>query len=148
MSLIKKEPGMLPTFGRMFEDLFNKDLFDLSENFFTGNKMPAVNVKETERAYELEVAAPGINKDDFKIEVNDNVLTISSEVKSEVNEEDKGQFRRREFSYQSFKRSFTLPQDHVDLENIKASHNNGVLMLNIPKKDPNVPKTVRSIEIS
>ncbi|MEI2737455.1 MAG: Hsp20/alpha crystallin family protein [Chitinophagaceae bacterium] len=92
-----------------------------------------VNVKETEKGYLLEVVAPGFEKADFKVNLNQNLLTISAEKKEELKEEKEKQIRR-EYSYRSFKRSFTL-DEKIDATNIEASYVNGVLTLNLPKKE-------------
>ena len=92
-----------------------------------------VNVKETEKSYQLEVVAPGFEKTDFKINLDQNLLTISAEKKDEVKDENQKQIRR-EYSYRSFKRSFTL-DEKIDATNIEASYINGVLTLNLPKKE-------------
>lgn len=100
-----------------------------------GTSIPAVNIKETEDSFSVEVAAPGKSKEDFNIELDNDVLTISSEDRKE-NEttEEKGRFTRKEFSYSTFKRAFSLP-DSVDNTKISASYNNGVLEIALPKKE-------------
>lgn len=107
--------------------------------------MPAVNIKEDDHSFILDVAAPGMEKKDFKLELNHNVLIISAE-KAEENEEKKKKFSRREFNYTSFKRSFTLPGT-VKQEGITASYEKGVLTITIPKKDELVEKTPKQIAI-
>jgi len=94
---------------------------------------PAVNVKETERHYEITLAAPGLQKDDFKIDVNGSMITISAE-RDEKREEKDETFTRREYSYSSFSRSFSLPEDIVQ-EKIDANYVNGELKLLLPKKE-------------
>ncbi|HRG37331.1 MAG TPA: Hsp20/alpha crystallin family protein [Bacteroidia bacterium] len=98
------------------------------------NSVPSVNVKETETAYELEVAAPGLSKEDFKIDVDGNTLTISAE--KETNKEEKqDSYTRKEFSYSSFKRSFNLPERTVETDKITAKYADGVLQLVVPKSE-------------
>jgi HSP20 family protein len=111
--------------------------------------LPAVNIKETENSYEVEMAAPGMRKEDFKIELDNNVLTISSE-KTEESPEGYGneRYSRREFSYQSFQRSFTLPKEVVDEDKIEAHYQEGVLQLRIPKKEKAKQKPPRKIQIA
>jgi len=92
------------------------------------------------------MSAPGLEKKDFKIELNNSVLTISSEKKVENETKDDQQFTRREFSYQSFSRSFNLPET-VESEKIAAKYENGILSINIPKKEEAKPKPVKQIEI-
>jgi HSP20 family protein len=109
--------------------------------------VPAVNIKETETTFVVELAAPGKKKEDFNVELDDNVLTISSEASSENEEKDKeGKYTRKEFSYSSFKRSFTLPEIVNDYD-INASYENGVLHITLPKKEEALPKPKRMIEI-
>lgn len=125
----------------------------LKPDFFGGKlsmglEIPAVNIKETERNFELELAAPGKKKEDFIIEVDDHVLSISSEEKTERVEENKEErYTRKEFGYSSFKRSFTLP-DSVDESHIKATYKEGVLTLTMPKRKEALPKPKKMIEIS
>ncbi len=128
----------------LVDEFFGKDL--LSDfNFQTGVSMPSVNILETNEEFKLEVAAPGLSKDDFKIDLHNNVLTISSEkeVKNETQDE---KILRREFSYSSFRRSFTLPTS-VNVESIKAAHKEGILVISIPKKEEAKEKPVRQITI-
>ena len=113
---------------------------------FTNNKaVPAVNVKETNDLFQLEVSAPGLKKEDFILELNNNLLSISSKHEN-VGEENSG-YTRREFNYQSFSRVFTLP-DSVDSGNIKANYNQGVLNIEIPKRDEARIKPSKTIQIS
>ena len=136
----------LPSINRFWnDDYFDRD-WGLTN--YQGTTMPAVNISETENSYEVEMAAPGMKKEDFKVELDGNLLTISSE-KTETNEE-KGEgekYSRREFSYQSFQRNFNLPKDVVDEEKIKAHYKDGVLKLTIPKKEEAKRKSPRKIQI-
>jgi HSP20 family protein len=125
-----------------FQDFFNED-FVPSFNRTTSN-LPAVNIKEDEKAYFLELAIPGMNKNDVKIELKDEMLTISSEHKEEKEEKTEG-YNRKEFSYNSFCRSFYLPEG-VDTEKINASYKDGVLGIEIPKKDEE--KKIKSREVT
>lgn len=110
------------------------------------NQFPAVNIKENEDSFEILLAAPGLNKEDFAIEVDENILKVSSEFKQ--NEEAKEEkFSRREFNFSSFKRAFTLPET-VNEDKIEASYVNGILQLVLPKKEEALPKEKRSIQIS
>ena len=129
----------------LFDRLFNNDMFnrDFSE---TNTTLPSVNIKETEDEFGVEVAVPGFNKNDFNIELNNNELTISSEKKDENEQKDGERYTRREFSYQSFRRTFTLPNT-VDGEKISAQYKDGVLHVNIPKREEAKPKPVRQIAI-
>lgn len=105
-----------------------------------------MNIKESADKFEVEMAAPGFEKADFKIELNKDILTISSEKKVEKETKDDQEFTRREFSYQSFCRSFSLP-DSTDRDNISARYDNGILKVEIPKMDYAKTRPVRAIEI-
>jgi HSP20 family protein len=151
MTLVKRNgniDGLFPTF---FDDLFNRDLFNWGNLNFseTNTTLPAVNIKETGEAYEVEVAAPGMSKKDFKVELNGNTLSISSEktISSEDERNDQHYFRR-EFSYQSFQRTFQLQKDVLDVDKIQAKYENGLLHLLIPKKEEVKQKPTRLIQIS
>ena len=128
----------------IFDDLFNNESFNIAKAS-VDNTTPAVNIRENEEGFHLDFALPGIAKDDVVIELDNDRLTVSSEKKVE-NEQVKGNFTRREFHYNSFKRSFILP-DTIDSAKIKAKHENGVLSIDIPKKEESKPKPARKIEI-
>lgn len=122
---------------------------DFLSNFFeTPNvgTMPAVNIIEGKDDFTIEVAAPGMEKNDFKVDIHNNVLTISSE-KEMKNEVENEKVMRREFSYSSFKRSFSLPES-TDSEKIKASYKEGILNITIPKREEAKEKPARQISIS
>jgi len=144
MSLVRFS-NQLPT---MFDRFFEGDLFDWSNRNFslTNTTLPSVNIKENNDEFKLEVAAPGFNKGDFKLELNHNLLTVSSEKKVENETKEGEQFTKREFSYQSFSRSFTLP-NIADGEQIEANYENGILQISIPKKEEAKPRPARMIEI-
>jgi HSP20 family protein len=148
MSLVKRE-NYSPTWSNFFNDFLNRDWYDWNNQNYslTNTTIPAVNIKETENEFEVDMAAPGMKKDDFKIELNNNVLMISSEKQSENETRDGKNVTRREFSYQSFSRSFTLPAI-VETEKITAKYENGLLRVNIPKKDEAKPKPIKQIEVS
>lgn len=150
MTLIKfKNESPVRNRERMpyWNDLFN----DLFENVATTpdykrNSVPGVNIIETDDSYKLQMAAPGLKKEDFKIKVENEVLTVSSETKSESTEKNE-KYTRKEFSYGSFLRSFTLPEI-VDMEQINANYENGILSLVLPKKEEAKPKAPKEIKIS
>ncbi len=152
MSLIKRNKNLLPSFSRFWDDddFFNRNLTNWGVSNFSdmGSTLPAVNIRETEDAYEVEMAAPGMNKEDFKIELDNNILTISSEKTEEREEDGKEKYSRKEFSYQSFQRSFNLPKEVVDEEKIEAYYKNGVLHLSIPKREEAKQKPPRKIKIA
>jgi HSP20 family protein len=132
----------------LWDELFGKDAFStgLSEDRSTLN-IPAVNVLENNDNFMIEVAAPGLEKKDFHIDLENNLLTISSEKEFKHEEEKNGKFMRREFGYSSFKRSFTLPES-IDTEKIGATYKEGVLHITIPKKEEAKPKPAKQIAIS
>jgi HSP20 family protein len=150
MSNLAKRGSLFPTFGSVFDDFFNKDLFDWSTKNFSevGSTLPSVNVKESDSDYKIELAAPGLKKEDFKVELDHHVLTISSEKKEEKEEKDeKGNYTRREFNYSSFRRSFTLPEESIESGQIEAAYQDGILKITVPKKAPSAPKTSKTIEV-
>lgn len=125
---------------------FNPDLLDFDDEFFTkGISYPPANIAETNKEFKLELSAPGMKRDDFKINVEDGVLTISSEKEEEKKDEDKN-YHRREFSYSSFSRTFALP-DNADENSINAKYNNGMLEVIIPKKEITVAKPKKEIKV-
>lgn len=123
------------TFNNFVDDVFTElpTLFKNEFNYSERKGLVPVNVKENEKSYELEVIAPGFEKADFKVNLDQNILTISAEKKNEVKKESEKQIRR-EYNYRSFKRSFTL-DEKIDATKIDASYINGVLALNLPKKE-------------
>ena len=120
--------GLMDGFWNDLPSMFKQDLNELE-----GRYSVPVNVKESEKGYQLEVVAPGFEKTDFSINLDQQLLTISGERKTEVNEEKEKQVRR-EYSYRSFKRSFTI-DEKIDATQIEASYVNGVLILTLPKKE-------------
>jgi len=146
MSLIKHNETGLPS---VFEDIFKTDwLGGTTHVNRIGTSVPAVNIKETEDSFSVEVAAPGKSKEDFNIELDNDILKISSEDRKEnETKEDKGKFTRKEFSYNTFKRVFSLP-DSVDNTKISASYNNGVLEISLPKKEEAKVQAKRLIDVS
>lgn len=130
-------------FPSIFDDLFNDEWLDNSTKKIR-NTLPAVNIKESEKDFELEVVIPGLKKEDIKIDVDREVLTISSEQKQE-HEEKNDEYTRREFHFSSFKRSFSIPES-VDVEKIDASYKDGILNIALPKREEMTPKS-KSIQI-
>jgi HSP20 family protein len=148
MSIIKRNeffPGL-----NLFDDFFSRDLWNggLNNNSTTNTTIPSVNIKETNEHYEVQMAAPGMSKNDFKVELDGNVLTITSEKQNENEAKDGERYSRREFSYQSFQRSFQLPKEVVDADKIEAKYENGVLRLVVPKKEEAKPKPPKMIHIN
>ncbi len=149
MTIVKRNSNLLNGFPTLFDDFLNRDIFNwgLSNFSDTNTTIPAVNIKETAENYEVEVAAPGMNKKDFRVQLEGNVLTITSERSNEWNEKTDVKYITREFSFQSFSRTFTLQKDVVDTENIQAKYEDGVLHLSIPKKEQAKQKQPKLIEI-
>jgi HSP20 family protein len=149
-SIIKKNRNFFPSFSRFWDDddLFNRNMSNWGLSNYSDTTLPAVNIRETKDSYEVEMAAPGMKKEDFKVELDRNILTISSE-KSEEHEEqgEEEKYSRKEFSYQSFQRSFNLPKEVVDEDKIEARYREGVLHLTIPKREEAKQKPPRKIEI-
>jgi HSP20 family protein len=133
-----------PSFPSLFNDLFNHDMFPFNREY-SSVKTPAVNIKEDKEAFYLELAAPGLTKNDFKVELNENVLSISAQNEKEHKEE-KDNYSRIEFNFSSFTRSFTLPES-ADAQKINANYNDGILKLSIPKKEEAKVTANRLIEI-
>jgi len=142
MPMIRRK-SMLPSFNN---ELFGDDLFARFFETPANTTMPAVNIKEGKEDYTIEVAAPGFEKKDFKIDLNNNILELSSE-KEEKNEENGEKTMRCEFRYASFKRYFTLP-DSVESDKIKATYKDGILNVVIPKKEEAKVRPARQISIS
>ena len=142
LPIVKKSRESWPS---LVDELFSNDFFPRFYNRNDSYSVPAVNITEGKKEYRIDVAAPGLNKDDFKVSLDNNVLSVSSEkeAKNETNEED---VLRREFSYTSFSRCFTLP-DSVDANRIKASHKDGILNIVVPKREEAV-KPVKEIKVS
>lgn len=149
MSLIKFFPATVSNkpvnvFDNFFNDFF-KDEFPVSFRNGALQKSPAVNIVETDNSYRIEVAAPGLNKTDFVVKVDQDLLTISA--KKEASQEDNGEkYTRREFSYFEFTRNFHLPET-VNAEGIVANYENGILHVTLAKKEEAKPAPVKTIEI-
>ena len=145
MDLAKRNNGNVQgLFPSLMDELF-KDWTGGSQMV---NKMvPPVNIKETDNAFTVSLMAPGFKKENFNLEVDNDLLTISSEVKNEKTEQEEGKFTRREFSYSSFKRAFTLPET-VNTDDINAAYEDGILTITLPKKEEALPKPKRLIDIS
>jgi HSP20 family protein len=151
MSIVKRNNGRVSNYSMpsVWDDFFNRDVFNWGSNYAnSGTSMPAVNIKETAENFLVEMAAPGMDKKDFKIELDGQTLTISSQKQDEREEKDGESWNRKEFSYQSFYRTFHLPKDVVDADKIKAKYENGLLQLEVPKKEEAKQKPARLIDIS
>ena len=132
--------GLVPTFRNMMDDFWGADKFFDDDFFHFRNRwIPAVNITDHEDSFDIDVAAPGLTKDDFKINIENGLLCISAE-KETKKEEVEEKFTRREFNYNSFERTFVLPEN-VDVEKIEAKYVDGVLKLSLKKMAVTEPKT-------
>lgn len=150
MNNLAKRGSLFPTFNSLLDDFFNKDVFDWNSRNFSdvGTTLPSVNVEETDAEFKIELAAPGLKKEDFKVKLDHHVLTISSEKSAEKEEKhENGNYTRREFNYSSFLRSFTLPEESVEDGEIDAKYHEGILKITIPKKPVPASERTRTIEI-
>lgn len=154
MKTLVKKDGLFPSLesksiNNFFDDFITKDLFDWTDRNFAalGSNLPSVNLKESDKKIEVELAAPGMKREDFKVEIDNHILRISSE-KEEKKEEvcKKENYTRREFNYQSFSRTFNLP-DTIDENKIEANYKDGILHVVIDKKEGTQKRTLKSIPI-
>lgn len=145
MTLVRKNTA--PFLPSVFDELLNTDWVGGRTNNYIAKTTPAVNVLESDDSFTLQVAAPGLNKEDFNIELDNDVLTISSQSEDNEATQEEGKFTRREFSYASFKRSFNLP-DSVNVAEIKAAYEHGVLIVGLPKREEAKVQPSRMIEIA
>lgn len=136
-----------PMLSTWLDDVLTKEIPTVfTSNFNKGITLPKVNIKETADSFIVEMAVPGMNKSDFKIDLDNELLSISTEL-AENKEHDDVTYTRREFGYSSFKRTFNLPET-VNDSGIKATYENGILQVILPKKEEAKQKPVRTIEIS
>ncbi|KAB1157612.1 Hsp20/alpha crystallin family protein [Flavobacterium luteum] len=151
MSLVIPKRRSERLFPSLIGDFFNNDrlLLDFNGDLFNSNFLevvPEANIIENNKEYQIELAAPGLERKDFKVEVNNDVLSISAEKEEESKKEDKN-YRTREFSYNSFYRSFALPQNLVT-DKIDAKYENGILKLVLPKMEVSVQKPLKKIKVA
>ena len=150
--VVKRNGSMFPTLlsdVMDVDDFFNTNLIDLENKFFSNtvlSRVPSANVTEREKDFLVEMAVPGMEKKDFTIELDGDYLTVSAE-KEETKEDATNGSSRREFSYNSFTRSFRLPDNHKE-DKIKAEYANGILKIEIPKKEVTVTKPTKKIAVS
>ena len=151
METLVKRNSLLPLIPttNLIDDLFSRDIFDWTHRNFSsiGSNLPSVNLKETDNKLQVELAAPGMKKEDFKVEIDNNMLLISSEKQEEKEESrKKDNYIRKEFNYQSFFRSFALPE-YIDENKIQANYIDGILHVEIAKKEGSKKKTAKTIAI-
>ena len=142
MNLIRRTSN--PLFPSLLDEFFGSDTpFPGLSN---RSSIPSVNISETDTNFELALAAPGKTRKDFNVELDDHVLTISSDFRHE-DKSNMEQYTRREFRYDNFQRSFRLPET-IDFEGIKAKYENGIMTINLPKHEEAIPEPKKQIEIN
>lgn len=148
MTLVKRNGSLLNPLPVLFDDFLSRDLSSWRGTNFsdTNTTIPAANIRETAENFEVELAVPGMAKEDFRVELDGNVLTVTSEKTREEDDAER-RYTRREFSYQSFRRTFNLHKDVVDTAGIQARYEDGVLRLVIPKKEEARQRPPRQIQI-
>ena len=155
MSTILRRDGLFPSaslapsFDLLVDDFFNRDLLGYNDRNFTaiGSRIPSANIEETPKSFKIELAAPGLRKEDFNVELKNNILTIASEKEESSEEKDEeGRIRRKEFNFSSFQRSFTLPET-ANEEKIEATYKDGILHLEVAKKRTDSTKSAKKIDI-
>lgn len=130
-TLMRKNPDL---FGGLMENLWNENNWNKPSEFRKQFSIPAVNIKETETNYQLELAAPGLDKEDFNIEVKEGILKLSVS-KTKQEEEKTENYTRKEFGFQKFERNFALPKNAIQIENIQANYEQGILIVSLPKQE-------------
>ncbi len=152
MSLVKRKNGERNNgwFPSLTSDIFTDRLFgpgllDIEDFWNGGLRVPPANISETDKEFKIDLSAPDLKRDDFKVEVENGDLIISSE-KEEEDKEEKKNYRRREFSYSSFERRFPLPENVME-DKINAKYSDGVLHVTIPKKETTSSKPKKAIQV-
>ncbi|HET6559822.1 MAG TPA: Hsp20/alpha crystallin family protein [Prolixibacteraceae bacterium] len=130
----------------LFDEFFNGNLLPNYIEEGAWKSTPAVNIYENNERFEIEIAAPGLDKEDFKIDLKDEYLMVYSEKKDKKEEKEKGKVVRTEFRYSTFQRSFALPKN-IDASAINATHKNGILKIELPKRVEQKDNNTRQIEI-
>lgn len=137
----------LPSISPWFDDMVNQGFgTEFMSNFNYGITLPSVNVKDNDEEFVVEMAVPGLQKSDFDLNVDNNLLSISAELETNTDDSNEN-YTRREFGYSSFKRTFSLPES-VETDNISAKYEEGILKVTLPKRDEAKKKPLRQIEIS
>jgi HSP20 family protein len=149
-TLAVKRRSSLPWASELFDagNFFGPTFLDFNTEFPAldfANRIPSVNILENDKDFKIEMAAPGLDKKDFKIEVEKGILSISVEKKMESKEE-KENYTRKEYSFQSFNRTFRLPENSIP-DKVDAKYENGILRLTLPKKEISISKPVKEIKV-
>jgi len=150
MTIARLSDNLHPSFPSFLNRFFEGDLMDWSRSNFAGTNstLPAVNIRENSDEFMIDVAAPGMKKEQIRVDYENGRLMISSELKEEGEDKSDGAFTRREFSYKSFQRTFTIAENLVDGDKIKASYYEGILHISLPKREEVKPKPARQIKIN
>ena len=150
MTIARLSDNLYPSFPSFLNRFFEGDLMDWSNSNFAGTNstLPAVNIKENSDEFMIDVAAPGMKKEQIKVDYENGRLTISSELKEQKEDKSNDTYTRREFSYKSFQRTFTIAENLVDGDKIKATYNEGILHISLPKREELKPKPARQIKIN
>lgn len=150
MTLVKRNGSLLHPLPLLFDDFFNRDFFTWGNqnHSSTNTTIPSVNIRETGEHYEVEVAAPGMAREDFLVELDGNTLSIRSEKNNRREENEDSRYVLKEYNFQSFQRTFNLQKDVVDTEKIQAKYADGILQLLIPKKEEAKQKPPKRIQIA
>ncbi len=140
--------ALTPRLSTFFDDFITRDFPTQSwfENSKLQSHLPSVNISENQKEFAIELAAPGLEKNDFQIELNKNILTVSSKVQKEKSET-KNDFVRREFNFSSFSRSFQLPKNSINIDEINAEYKSGILTINVPKLEKQEIKQPKQIAV-
>jgi HSP20 family protein len=149
-NLVRTNGSSFSSIPSLLNDFFMDDWFDSSIRNWrsSGATLPQVNVRETNDEFIIDVAAPGMNRDDFKVELDNNILSISAELENKNETFDQNnKFTRREFNYQSFQRSFSLPETKVEGSKISAKYKDGILYVTVPKREEAKIKPARQITV-
>ena len=149
-SLVKSNGSLFPSLPSLFDDFLTRDWLDssLANWRVSGASLPAVNIAVTNDDFKIEVAAPGMKRSDFKVELDNNVLTISSEREDNAEHHNQnGNYFRKEFSYQAFQRSFSLPANKVLGDKITARYVDGILYVTVPKSEEAKVKPAKQITV-
>jgi len=145
MTLIKKHQPATKLFPSFFDDIFTRDFFESPIAPIIRKQVPSVNIKENEKSFTLELAAPGMKKEDFNVHIEEDVLVLSA-IHEEENENNEKEYTYREFRHSSFERRFTMPKS-VNKEAISAQYEDGILKVELPKMEPEKNGNKRSIQV-
>ena len=149
-TLITTNGSLFPAIPSLLDEFFGREWLDSSRANWksTGTTLPAINVLETNDDFKIEVAAPGLKRDDFKVQLDNNILTIYSQREDGEEKNQDGNYTRREFRNQSFQRTVSLPENQVKAEKISAQYVDGILKIVIPKSDEAKVKPAKQIAVS